>query len=859
MLRLVLRGFAQRKLRVALTAISIVLGVALMAGTYILTDTINNSFAAIFQTASEGHDVVVSPAETLGREVRSQTSPVTQQMVEEVRHTPGVAEAAGSIFSQGTFLDTRRKRLTSGFAPAFIASTVPARFESFKPVKGRFPGTSREVAIDEATSDRSGLGLGRQMIVAGPATTGRYTIVGILRFGGGESFGGAGAALLLPGEAQRLLGQPGRFDQIDVAAAPGVAPGQLRAKIRAELPATVDVRTGDEQAKHDTSNLEHNLGGLRTFLLIFAYVALVVGAFIIFNTFSITVAQRAREFGLLRTLGASRRQILSSVVYEGLLLGILGGGLGLLVGIGVAPLLDALFKAFGASLPDNGTVIETRTIVVSLLVGVIVTVLAGLPPALRATRVPPLAAMREGVQIPPRPLPTRKALIIRFVLGLIALAVLISVGAAGIGVVLIVVWILRGVRLMVRLRRGEERPQRRYRVVPALGHAIGRLVRWRGITGRLAEENSVRQPGRTLVTAAALTVGLALVAFVAILAASFKATINHAVDRSFAGNLIVENSQASEEQGIPTGVAGALREVRGVREVTALAFTLGRPAGTKDNETVTAVEPVSFGKAYKLEWKQGSDATLRALTGTRAIVTESFAKKRHLRPGSRFALQTPTGRPVTLTTIGIIKENAELLGSITIDRALGATAFGQREDGVDFVTYGPGATDAQVQPRVDRVLAVSYPQVRSRTAAQFEQDLAGQINSLLTLIYVLLALSVIVSLFGIVNTLILSIYERTRELGMMRAIGTSQRQIRQMIRYESVITALIGGVLGLVIGIIGAVATSIALSGEGYVQAWPIGTLIVLLVVAALAGVLAAALPARRAARVDMLRAITSE
>jgi len=859
MLKLVLRGFAQRKLRVALTAIAIVLGVALMAGTYILTDTINNSFAKIFQTASKGHDVVVTPAETLGREVRSETSPVTQRMVEQVQRTPGVAQAAGSIFSRGTFLDTRRKRLTSGFAPAFIASKVPPPFESFKPIKGRFPANNSEVAIDEATSERSGLGLGRRMIVAGSGATGTYTIVGVLRFGGGESFGGAGAALLLPAEAQRLLGQPGRFDQIDVAARPGVSPTDLRNRIRAELPGTVDVRTGSEQATHDTANLESNLGGLRTFLLIFAYVALVVGAFIIFNTFSITVAQRVRELALLRTLGASRRQILSSVIYESLMLGVIGAGLGLLAGIAVAPGLDALFKAFGATLPDNGTVIETRTIVVSLLVGIVITLLAGLAPALRATRVPPVAAMREGVSIPPRPLPTRRWLVIRFVIGVLVLSTLIAVGAAGIGVVLIVIWVLRGSRLFVRLRRGEERPQRRYRVVPWLGHTIGRLVRWRGITGRLAEENSVRQPGRTLVTAAALMVGLALVAFVAVLAASFKATINHAVDRSFAGNLIVENSQNGNEEGIPPGVAVAVRQVPGVKEVTALAFTLGRPVGSKSNETVTAVEPESFGKAYKLEWKEGSNASLLGLTGTRMLVTESFAKSRHLKVGSPLTLLTPTGAHVTLTTTGVIKENAELLGAITISRALGARAFGQREDGVNFVTYVPGATDAQVQPRVDALLKVSYPQVRSRTAAQFKDDLSHQINNLLTLIYVLLALSVIVSLFGIVNTLILSIYERTRELGMMRAIGTSRRQIRQMIRYESVITALIGGVMGLVVGVIGALLTPLAFSGEGYVQAWPVGTLIVLLVAAALAGVLAAAIPARRAAKLDMLRAISGE
>jgi putative ABC transport system permease protein len=463
------------------------------------------------------------------------------------------------------------------------------------------------------------------------------------------------------------------------------------------------------------------------------------------------------------------------------------------------------------------------------------------------------------VQIPPRPLPTRKALVIRFLVGLVIVAVLVAVGAAGVGVVLAVVWALRAIRLAVRLRRGEERPRRRYRVVPALGHAIGTLVRWRGITGRLAEENSIRQPGRTMVTAAALTVGLALVAFVSVLAASFKATINHAVDRSFAGNLIVENSQSGNEQGIPPGVATAVRKVPGVAEVTAVAFTVGRPAGSKSNEAVSGVEPASFGKSYRLEWKHGSQATLTGLAGTEAIVTDGFAESRHLAVGRAFALLTPTGRHLRLTVVGVIKENAELLGAVTIDRALAASAFGQREDGVDFVTYAPGATDKQVQPQVNRLLAASYPQVRSRTAAQFKQDLAGQINNLLTLIYVLLALSVLVSLFGIVNTLILSIYERTHELGMMRAIGTSRRQVRQMIRYESVITALIGGVLGLALGIIGALIASIFLSGEGYVQAWPVGTLIVLLLAAALAGVLAAALPARRAARLDMLQAISAE
>jgi putative ABC transport system permease protein len=859
MLKLVLRGFVQRKMRVALTAIAIALGVALMAGTYILTDTINNSFAAIFQTASRGHDVVVTPTRTLGRKVRSQTSPIDEAMLATVSRTPGVAQASGSIFTPGTFLDTHGKRLTTGGAPAFIASTVPARFESFKPIQGRFAQSPGEVAIDEATAKRAGLRIGGEIIVAGAAATGRYTIVGILKFGGGESFGGAGAALLVPAEAQRLIGEPGHFDQIDVAAAPGVTAERLRARVRAELPGTVEVRTGAQEAKKNTTDLESNLGFLRTFLLVFAYVALLVGAFIIFNTFSITVAQRTREFGLLRTLGGSRAQILQSVVYEGLLLGVLGAVLGLLAGIGVAPALNALFKAFGADLPNNGSVIESRTIVVSLLVGISVTVLAGLPPALRAMRVPPLAAMREGVRIPPRVLTGPRALRRFAVVAVVSFGLAALLGGGGLTAVAFAIVVFYAIRLTVRLARGGL--PGRARVVPALGRAIGSLVSWRGITGRLAEENSIREPGRTMVTAAALTVGIALVAFVAVLAAGTKATIDQAVTRSFAGNLIIENSQAgNNEQGIPAAVAQRVSTVPGVRSVTPIAFTVGRATGASANSSVTAIEPRTFPAVYRIEWKQGSNATLAQLGDTGAVATKGYADAHHLKIGATITLLTPTDRHVTLRIIGIASDNARLLGDLTISRSLAMGAFGQREDALDFVAYAPGASNAQVQPAVNRLLASAYPQVRSRTAAQFKQDQSNQINTLLTLIYVLLALSVIVSLFGIVNTLILSIYERTRELGMMRAIGASRRQIRQMIRYEAVITALIGGVFGLAIGVIGAfLVTTLALSGSEYVQSYPVGTLIVLLVVAGVAGVLAAMLPARRAARIDVLLAITSE
>jgi putative ABC transport system permease protein len=849
MLKLVLRGFLQRKLRVLLTGIAIALGVALMAGTYVLTDTINQSFAGIFQVANKGNDVVISPTQALGSQTRSQTSPITDAMLAQVRSITGVAEASGAIFTPASFLDIHGKRLTSGGAPAFVTAAEPKRFESFTTVSGRFPTSSGEVSIDQATAERSHLKVGAQMVVAGSAKSRPYTIVGIMKFGGGQSFGGAGAALLTLAEAQRVLGEQGRFDQIDVAAQAGLA-----AKT---LPSTVTVRTGAQQAAKDSSDLESNLSFIRTFLLVFAYVSLVVGAFIIFNTFSITVAQRTREFGLLRTLGGSRAQIMRAVLIEGLLLGVLGAVLGLLGGIALAPALDQLFKSFGADLPDSGTVVQTRTIVVSLIVGVGVTVLAGFAPALRATRVPPMAAMREGVGIPPRPLPTRRALIVRFVLGVAFVVIVGILTSGGIAAVVFIFLALRAARLVVRLRRGGERPPRHYRIVPALARAIGSLVAWRGITGQLARENSIRQPGRTMITAAALTVGIALVAFVAVLADGTKATIDQAVSRSFAGDLIVENSQAGAEHGIPALVASAVRHVPGVASVTPIAFTVGRVHGSSSNSTITAIDPATFQQVYRVEWQHGSNATLLGLGTSGTIVTKRYASAHHLKVGQSVSLLTPTNAHVLLTVRGIANDNARLLGDFTISLPLARASFGQRDDAVDFVSYAAGAGNSQVQPAVNKLLAASFPQARSRTAAQFKQDQASQINTLLALIYVLLALSVIVSLFGIVNTLILSIYERTRELGMLRAIGTSRRQIRQMIRYESIITALIGGILGLVVGVVGAIlVTSLTLSESGFVQAIPIGTLIILLFVAALAGLLAAQLPARRAARLDVLNAL---
>ncbi|HTW41125.1 MAG TPA: ABC transporter permease [Solirubrobacteraceae bacterium] len=862
--KLVLRGFAQRKVRVLLTAIAIALGVALMAGTYILTDTINHAFAEVFSTSYKNKAVVVTEKEALGRGTRSQASAIDGATLAKVRSVPGVAAASGGIETQATLLTTSDKRISSKASPSLVSALQPPRFESFTAAKGHLPYGASEVAIDQSTANREHLRLGEQLVIAGRAPARTYTISGIAKFAGSESFGGTSVALLVTSQAQYVANKQGQYDSINVAASPGVTPTELAARVRAVLPHTLTVRTGAEEAANETAELEEDLGFLRTFLLVFAYVALVVGAFIIFNTFSITVAQRTREFALLRTLGASRAQLMRSVVEEGLLLGVGGSVLGLLGGIGLAPALDGLFKAFGADLPDNGTVLEPRTVIVSLAVGIGITVLAGLFPALRSMRVPPIAAMREGVTIPPRALTEgvvlRRAGVVAVVFLLVGL--LLGKGAAPILFVLFAVYV--GV-LVVRMARGG-RPGR-HRVILALGRTLGLIVSWRGITGVLARENTVRQPGRTLVTALALTVGLGLVAFISVLAAGTKATIDNAVHRSFAGSLIIDNSQT--QQGIPGVIAPAVRTVRGVGTVTAVAFTKGtvrdlaRPGSPVIEEAgrLTAIEPESFEKMYKVEWEHGSAATLTALGQSGTVISKKFAKAHKLQVGQRLSVLTPASRVVTLTVLGIVKEEVlGLLSNLTISRTLARTAFGQREDGVDFITYAPGANETQVRSSIDALLRRSFPQTRSQTAAEYTKEQGEKVNQFLLLVYVLLALSVIVSLFGIVNTLILSIYERTHELGMMRAIGTSRRQVRQMIRYESLITALIGGVLGLVVGVVGAIlVTELALSGSGYVLSIPVGTLILLLIAAAIAGLLAAQLPARRAARLDVLGALASE
>jgi putative ABC transport system permease protein len=481
-------------------------------------------------------------------------------------------------------------------------------------------------------------------------------------------------------------------------------------------------------------------------------------------------------------------------------------------------------------------------------------------PALRAARVSPIAALREGVALEVRPARSRRRRTVGFVviaaLVVVRLATLAASGA-GVAVILVVFAIIVAVRVprvRVRLRAVGSA------AIVGLARALARPLAWRGITGRLARDNTIRNPGRTAVTATSLMIGLALVSLISILAAGTKASINRAIDSSFAGDLIVKNTATAGNAGIPAEIPAALRGLPGVQQVTAIAFTEGRVNRLGGTQTITAVDPASFAKVYRIDWDKGSDAALARLGTSGTVLTKSFATLHHYKVGTTLKVLTPSGRRIALRVLGIATDNARLLADLTITLPLARDAFSQRSDAFDFVSYAPGVHNAQVQPQVNRLLSARFPQAESQTAAQFKSDLAGQVNSLLAFIYVLLALSVIVSLFGIVNTLVLSVFERTRELGMLRAIGTSRRQVREMIRIEATITALIGGVLGIGLGIaLALILAATVLSGSGFVLVIPVVTMIVLFVLAGLAGLAAAAWPARRAAKVDILAALATQ
>jgi putative ABC transport system permease protein len=885
MIRVALKGLAGRKLRAVLTAFAIVLGVAMVSGTYVLTDTIKKGFDTIFTVSYQNADAVVSGKTAFGDVNNNTTAPtVPESLLTKIKALPGVQDAVGGVEYDQTHLVGRNgKSISTGGAPNLGFSINP-RDQLFNPLKlvsGRWPVASDEIAIDKATASKHNYDVGQQIGVSVHGPTKPFKIVGIAELGGVATIGGATIAIFDLPTAQKLFQKQNQLDQIRVSKTATMTTPKLISEIRSILPPTAQVKTGEQQAKSDASDTTSFLTFLQDFLLAFGFVALFVGAFVIVNTLSITIAQRTRELATLRTIGATRNQVLGSVLLESLVIGVLASVIGLFLGLLLAKGMDALFAAAGIDLPKTGTVFATRTVVVSLAIGIIVTLLASLWPAYRSTRVPPIAAVREGAVLPrmrfARYAPIAAVVVVAIGLAGIlggALGIVFSGGlrlvALGVGVLLIFVGVAIVAPSLVKPLTRATDPIATWAVVilaiivypiTLLIWLIMRPFRKRPAFPRvlpdktsndLAERNAQRTPTRTAMAAAALMIGLALVTFVAVLAAGLKSSFESAVKQQFSADYAL----TSQNGFTPTDISSVVA-VRKLPQVTVAAgVRAGRGKDFGKQFDLTAVDP-GISKVLTVPWKDGSQQTLETLGATGAVVSDSFAKKHNLVVGSALNVLTPYDRTIPLRVAGIFKvpKGGSPFGAVTTSAATFDRNYPNPQNVFTLININGGVTPANTA-LLGKTLK-TFPDAKIQTEKQFEHSQEQGINILLNLLFVLLGLSIVISIFGIVNTLVLTVFERTRELGMLRAVGMTQVQVRRMIRHESVVTSLIGAALGLPIGI--ALAALIGQTIGFFVFSLPIGQLIVFLVAAVIAGIVAAIFPARRAARLNVLQALQYE
>ena len=845
-----LRGLWGRKLRATLTAIAIVLGVATVTGTYILTDSISNAFDSIYTGIYRGTDAAITGRSAITSSTSNTELPsFDESLLEKVEALPEVAAAVGGVGGEAQLIGRNGKVIAFGGAPnlGFSIDASQPRFNSLTLVEGNWPAAN-EVVVDRSTAGKKDITVGSRIRVEAQGRALPFRVSGLVNFGAAASIGGATLAGFDLPTAQKLFKKVGKLDQIRVASKPGVSQTSLLSSIRSILPPQTQVRTGEAQAESDASDTKSFLSFLQTFLLAFGGIALFVGAFVIANSISITVAQRTREFATLRTIGASRRQVRVSVLIEAAITGIVASVVGVVLGLGLAKGLFWLFDSLGFTLPNSGLLLKTRTVIVALLVGILVTILASLRPAFRATRVPPIAAVREGVTLPPgRFAPYRgigSALLA--VVGFAALAFALFAGGLSTKAILILMGlgallVFFGVALFSS------------NLVVPMAHALGAPgARFGGAPGELARENTQRNPQRTGSTAAALMIGLALVTLVAILAAGLRSTFFNAVDKLWQTDYAV--TAQNDFSPIPASVSAPIRKVPGVTAVVGVRDGEASLLGAK--RELSGLDP-GGSQVFKLDWKQGSQTVMDSLGTTGAIVDNDFADKHNLKVGSNVRIVVPSGERATFKVNGIFDPPAggSPFGPLTIGSAAFDHLFPQPQNLFVFVNVAGGVTKENTQ-RLDQALA-SFPNAKVQDRDEFKKNRAAGINSILNVLYVLLALSVIVSLFGIVNTLVLTVFERTRELGMLRAVGMTRTQIRWMIRYESMITALIGALIGITLGIVLAVLLIARVKEIN--MAWPVLSLVIFVILALVVGLIAAAFPARRAARLNILEALQYE
>jgi putative ABC transport system permease protein len=817
----------------------VLLGVTVISGTLVFTDTINRAVSRAVADAAQGADVVVSGRAPVNS--TNQAPTVSAAILTSIQKLPDVERAQGEISDAASIVRANGAiaRVGAGGTRAF--SYVGPPFQAIRIIEGRPPRQPHEVLVDADTAAILHLHRDQRVNIATLRPTRSFKIVGIMRFGGAAHLGTTLLAFDLAA-AQHLFLKPDRVDFVDVAGRPGTAPAALVKEIAPLLGPRLVVRTATAQAQLDTDRIFNQLAFLTQALLAFGLIAVFVGAFVIFNTFSITVAQRTRELGLLRTLGATRRQLLVSVLVEGLAIGVVGSLLATVLGYGLAGGIRSLLDAFGLRLPSTSPVLELRTVGVCVAVGVGATLLSSLIPALRATRVPPLAALRDGVTLP--------GSLLAPALPWLALAL------SGVGVVLTLNGLSAGSEVATTASGAVALTVGIAILSPRLVPVAARVAGWpleqrTALAGRLARENAARNPPRTAATAAALMIGLALVLFVTIFASEARSAIRDVVARSFAGDLAVTNQDGFSP--IPPAAARAVAKVPAVQTVSVLKRSDSHleVGGT---QSVNGVDTQTLGAVYRFDWVDGDDSLLGLLGPNGALVERTLATQADLHVGSHFVATAPSGKQTELTVRGVYSDRA-LLGGYTVALPTFDHLFHELRARRILVKLVPG-TDPTVAGRKVNAALAAFPEARARSEQQLKDVEANSLNSILYLFYALLAISVFVSVFGIVNTLTLSIHERRRELGTLRALGASRRTLRRIVRYESVITAAIGGTLGLALGIFFAAVVTASLRDQGLRFAVPVLAVAGLAALTVGVGVLAAIPPARRAARLDLLAAL---
>lgn len=844
MLRYTIRNLAARPVRLLMTAVAIVLGVTFMAGTLVLTDTMRRGFDQLVAGSNADTDVIVRAPTPFASSFASNTRPrIPASLVDAVRTVPGVAHVEGVLRGPLPIAGADGKVVEAGLGETSTGMSwiTDDRLNPFHLVAGRAPSATGEIAVDRGTARRAHLSPGERATVYGQDGPHDAVVVGIAAFGTADSPLGESYVLVPSSILGGLLGVDGVVDGIRIVGDEGIEAAALADRIRAAVGADVQTVTGAEVTRENQRRVSDQLDTYSRFLVVFALIALLVGSFVIFNAYAIVVAQRRHELALLRALGASRRQVLRSVLGEALLTGAVGSTVGLGLGCAAAAGIRAVLGAMGLGLPTGGLVVTGTTVSVSVLLGTAVALASAAMPARAAGRVAPVSAMRSAA------IDTSASSGVRFRVGALTAATgavtLVngavrsdSAASVGAGSVLVLIGaVILGPSLL-----------------GPIASVLGRPARAaKGAVGTIAAANAARNPRRASTTASALTIGVSLVVAVTVLATAWRSTVGDAVERSFTGDYVVRAGGHMSSGGVSDATVAQLTAVPGVRATVASASTMVEIDG--DAAMLAGVDTAHVDGLVRLEETAGSVA---GLTPGQIAVDDDAARDRHLKVGDRMALTFVDAgfRPLT---VGAIYRHGELMGNYLV-------RLDDLRDLVhdDAVTQVLIATDDHadrlaVRAGIESVLA-GTPQAHVYDREGIRSNQAAAVDSVVNLVYGLLALAVVIALLGITNAVGLSVFERTRELGLLRAVGMTRRQLRATVRWEAVTIATFGAIVGMAIGIAAGWALARTVASGGGAFRPPVGQLLLMLVAAAMAGSLAAVVPARRAARLDVLDAVAA-